>query len=220
METTRGGKWRACKKKNAAKHEGGGGEGGREFEERRIRESYFNILSALRGITHTHEWTANIWNGPQTWRGWPPPLPLREKGKRIVRRRAKNCRLKLLISFVRSSVFHHLLGWKCMWTGYRPISDVFVIVSFHISLSKSPLSRREMLEDGIAIIRVNCTPFRISFFRESTIRGTRKSSNFFFFFKAIIGKIILRSIRWFKLRRKLIEKIEIILSFTSSLNSC
>lgn len=60
-----------------------------------------------------------------------PPLPLREKGKRIVRRRAKNCRLKLLISFVRSSVFHHLLGWKCMWTGYRPISDVFVIVSFH-----------------------------------------------------------------------------------------
>lgn len=43
-----------------------------------------------------------------------PPLPLREKGKRIVRRRAKNCRLKLLISFIRSSVFHHLLGWKCM----------------------------------------------------------------------------------------------------------
>lgn len=25
METTRGGKWRACKRKNAAKHEGGGG---------------------------------------------------------------------------------------------------------------------------------------------------------------------------------------------------
>lgn len=79
METTRGGKWRACKRKNAAKHEGGGGEGGREFEERRIRESYFNILSALRGITHTHEWTANIWNGPQTWRGWPPPLFLFER---------------------------------------------------------------------------------------------------------------------------------------------
>lgn len=79
METTRGGKWRACKRKNAAKHEGGGGEGGREFEERRIRESYFNILSALRGITHTHEWTANIWNGPQTWHGWPPSSSSRER---------------------------------------------------------------------------------------------------------------------------------------------
>lgn len=29
-----------------------------------------------------------------------------------------------------------------------------------------------MFEDGIAIIRVNCAPFRISFFRESTVRGT------------------------------------------------
>lgn len=43
METTRGGKWRACKRKNAAKHEGGG-EGGREFEERRIYENLISIF--------------------------------------------------------------------------------------------------------------------------------------------------------------------------------
>ena len=65
METTRREKWRACtrgrmrrKDESQRKEEGtrGGREGGgigREFEESGVRASYFNILSALRGITHT-----------------------------------------------------------------------------------------------------------------------------------------------------------------------
>lgn len=75
------------------------------------------------------------------WRGWlpSPSSSSRERETNSWRASEKNCRLKLLISF-RSvhRFFHVLLGWKCVWTGYRPISDArLVIVSISISLSKS-----------------------------------------------------------------------------------
>lgn len=103
-----------------------------------IRESYFNILSALRGITHTHEWTANIWNGPQTWRGWLPPFPLREKGKRIVRGRAKKLPLKIANT---PSAFPPICSVgnvrERVTDRYLDTSSLFVVVSLHFFSSKS-----------------------------------------------------------------------------------
>lgn len=107
-----------------------------------IRESYFNILSALRGITHTHEWTANIWNGPQTWRGWLPPFPLREKGKRIVRGRAKKLPLKIANT---PSAFPPICSVgnvrERVTDRYLDTSSLFVVVSLHFFSSKSRNAR-------------------------------------------------------------------------------
>lgn len=110
-----------------------------------IRESYFNILSALRGITHTHEWTANIWNGPQTWRGWLPPFPLREKGKRKFEGERKNCRLKLLI---RHRLFHRFARLE-MYANGLPTDISTRLLSLLSSRSISSRVKVEMLEDGI-----------------------------------------------------------------------
>lgn len=172
-----------AKRKNAAKHGGEGSRGGSENSKSGgIRESYFNILSALRGITHTHhEWTANIWNGPQTWRSWSPCC--REKGKRIVFEGGQKV---LLCCF---SLRFDLLGWKCMGTGYRPILTPLVSIYRLVPYPRVKGKKSGGKMDGIAIIRVNCTAtFRISSFPTNKLRGTRSrrttrksTCNFFFF---------------------------------------
>lgn len=160
METTRGGKWRACKEEECGEtQEAREGGGEREFEERRYTRILFQYFKRTPG-----------------YHAYPP----RVDGQ-YLKRTTNVARLVPLLPGERET---NSSGEKYCCAAFRTVrfarlemygnglpTDIDALVSIRLvpyPRAKGKESRGKM--DGIAIIRVNCTRLFVSL---PSIRGTR-----------------------------------------------